>query len=92
MTDLNLNDRALHPAKGRTVAWFQQDGDMVTIMSTRVWEDLFEIPRVPVTAFKKYGTTFDEIVEKIELVEGVKVEAAAWPDGTMGVMFYKEAR
>lgn len=85
-------DRALVAAKGRTVAWFQQDGDKATILSTRVWEEMFEIPRVPIAAFKKYGTTFEEIVSKIELVEGVKVEAVEWPDGTMGVMFYKEGR
>lgn len=89
---LASSDRALIAAKGRTVAWFQQDGDQAAILSTRVWEDMFEIPRVPITAFKKYGTNFDDIVEKIELVEGVKVEAVEWPDDTMGVMFYKEGR
>lgn len=88
---LEVNDRALYPAKGRTVAWFQQDGDGITLMSSRVWQEMFEIPRVPISAFKKYGTEFDEIIEKIEVVEGVTVEAAEWPDGTMGVMFYKGA-
>lgn len=94
MTELGANDRALTlvPAKGSFVSWFQQDGEQVTVMSTRVFEEMFEIPRVPISAFKKYGTDFDEIIEKIEITEGAQVEAALWPDGTMGVMFYKEHR
>lgn len=84
--------RELRPAQGRVVAWLQQDGDGAVIMSTRVMESQFEIPRVPLAACKKYGTTASEIAANIEIREGHPVEAVEFPDGTVGVMFYKETR
>lgn len=42
-----------------------------------------EMRRIPITAAKRYGDDIDTIAEKIAL---------KWPDGTIGVMYTKEAR
>lgn len=74
---------------GNRVFWLHPDGSDVTLMSTRVMRDVFEIPRVGLAACKRYGTTIEEIARNVEIREGVPVHAVRWADGTVGLMLLK---